>query len=218
VQKKRYGAYYNAAAHLRRAHFKPKSKGQRTKSNTKVEEGEKRGGKGGGDWPAMSELKHWMKEVEEQATESALTDEELAQQDAADAASDDENLDASLDESLFSQQPGSTMSGSGNFDNSFADASPMLHVYPTAVNINTNMYGMQNLPLDLTGASQQSQCMDPSMYTPSSQSSFPNFSPHIYQNDATMTFFDGSSSSLLPQTFDDQLLLAGPDFADQVFY
>ncbi|PNY26039.1 Uncharacterized protein TCAP_04024 [Tolypocladium capitatum] len=43
---KQYGAYYNAAAHLRRAHFHPH-----------------RGGKASGDWPPMSVLKDWMKEV-----------------------------------------------------------------------------------------------------------------------------------------------------------
>lgn len=56
---KLYGAYYNAAAHLRRTHFKPKtSRGKR-----KTEEDEKRGGSGGGDWPSMSELKFWFEEV-----------------------------------------------------------------------------------------------------------------------------------------------------------
>jgi hypothetical protein len=60
-QQKRYGAYYNAAAHLRRAHFKPKARG-RGKS-TKVDKDEKRGGKAGGNWPEMNELKRWMKEV-----------------------------------------------------------------------------------------------------------------------------------------------------------
>ncbi|TVY80780.1 hypothetical protein LSUE1_G005700 [Lachnellula suecica] len=60
-QKKKYGAYYNAAAHLRRAHFKFKARA----TSNRTGEPEKRGGKGGGDWPPMSELKHWMKEVEE---------------------------------------------------------------------------------------------------------------------------------------------------------
>jgi hypothetical protein len=212
-QKKKYGAYYNAAAHLRRAHFKPK-KPTRTKSNTKVEDVEKRGGKGGGDWPPMSELKYWMKEVEEQVTQ--LTEEEQALQDAADA-SDDENLDDAFDDPLFTQQVSSGISGS-TFDNSFADISP-IHPYPSA--INTNIYGMPNMPLDLTGSGSQGNCMDSqSMYTPSSQSSFPSFSPHLFQNDATMAFFDTSSSSMLSQNFhlDDQALLAGPDFADSSFY
>ncbi|CCC06246.1 unnamed protein product [Sordaria macrospora k-hell] len=46
VMQKRYGAYYNAAAHLRRAHFNPH-----------------RGGKASGDWPPMAILKDWMREV-----------------------------------------------------------------------------------------------------------------------------------------------------------
>jgi hypothetical protein len=60
-QKKQYMAYYNAAAHLRRAHFKPKTPSRKNK------DGENRGGKAGGDWPPMSELKYWMKEVKEVA-------------------------------------------------------------------------------------------------------------------------------------------------------
>lgn len=57
--KKVYGAYYNAAAHLRRAHFHPRKRGRKGKND------EKRGGIGGGDHPAMDYLKqHWIKEIE----------------------------------------------------------------------------------------------------------------------------------------------------------
>ncbi|KAI8625077.1 hypothetical protein F5Y19DRAFT_276440 [Xylariaceae sp. FL1651] len=62
--KKRYGAYYNAAAHLRRTHFKEKpSRSKNKNSGMDGGDDEKRGGKGGGDWPSMHELKNWMKEI-----------------------------------------------------------------------------------------------------------------------------------------------------------
>ena len=57
---KEYGAYYNAAAHLRRVHFHPRPKGRKGKGSTE----EKRGGKGGGDSPSMEFLKSWMEERE----------------------------------------------------------------------------------------------------------------------------------------------------------
>ncbi|KAL5385360.1 hypothetical protein DPSP01_004818 [Paraphaeosphaeria sporulosa] len=54
-----YGAYYNAAAHLRRAHFHPRKRGRKGKND------EKRGGIGGGDHPPMDFLKqHWIREIE----------------------------------------------------------------------------------------------------------------------------------------------------------
>jgi hypothetical protein len=64
VTQKRYGAYYNAAAHLRRAHFNPH-----------------RGGKASGDWPPMSILKDWMREVRQS----------IDVQDQDDASSGDED-------------------------------------------------------------------------------------------------------------------------------
>ncbi|EHK97035.1 hypothetical protein M7I_7173 [Glarea lozoyensis 74030] len=97
-QRKKYGAYYNAAAHLRRTHFKPKAKGRG--KNSKVDDGEKRGGKGGGDWPPMSELKHWMKEVEEAVPDFSLYPEE----DAAES-DDEENPDGQYDEYSSPSQP-----------------------------------------------------------------------------------------------------------------
>ncbi|KAF2808661.1 uncharacterized protein BDZ99DRAFT_572485 [Mytilinidion resinicola] len=72
---KQYGAYYNVAAHLRRAHFHPRKRGRKGKHD------EKRGGKGGGDDPPMEVLKaHWIKEILVAGTASD------------DSGSDDDNL------------------------------------------------------------------------------------------------------------------------------
>jgi hypothetical protein len=55
---KRYGANYNAAAHLRRAHFNP----PKNKRGGRGKKSEGRGGMGGGNKPPMEELKQWMLE------------------------------------------------------------------------------------------------------------------------------------------------------------
>ncbi len=57
--KKPYGQDYNAAAHLRRFHFHPKSEVRRTN----VDPEERRGGKGGGKDPPMNECRRWMEKV-----------------------------------------------------------------------------------------------------------------------------------------------------------
>ncbi len=59
--RKRYGAYYNAAAHLRRVHFNPRPKAR----NAKLPPEGKGGGEGKGDTPSLETLKMWMTEVEE---------------------------------------------------------------------------------------------------------------------------------------------------------
>ncbi|EFY99373.1 hypothetical protein X797_002276 [Metarhizium robertsii] len=94
---KQYGAYYNAAAHLRRTHFKPKApRGKNKKPND-----EKRGGKGGGDWPAMSELKLWFEEVEVPLDEDADECPVIAVADDEDPfMKDDNNIDGALDQAV----------------------------------------------------------------------------------------------------------------------
>ncbi|KAF5011632.1 hypothetical protein FDECE_2255 [Fusarium decemcellulare] len=86
VSGKEYGAYYNAAAHLRRTHFKPKT--PRGKKGANVDE--KRGGKGGGDWPPMSELKAWFveKKVKVDLNESPLADQDEVDADMVDGELD----------------------------------------------------------------------------------------------------------------------------------
>lgn len=58
---KTYGAYYNAAAHLRRTHFNPRPRGGRKGHDLG---GKMRGGEIGGDVPTMDVLRRYMKEVD----------------------------------------------------------------------------------------------------------------------------------------------------------
>lgn len=66
---KYYGAYYNAAAHLRRAHFKPKT-GRRGSRNSDPEEEKSRHGTGQ-EWPTMEEMKKWFYAVQVDCRSSA---------------------------------------------------------------------------------------------------------------------------------------------------
>jgi hypothetical protein len=76
---KTYGANYNAAAHLRRAHFHP-CKNKRG-GRGKISEG--RGGMGGGEEPAMDVLKNWMYEKWDcNVGGMPITEQELSQIEA----------------------------------------------------------------------------------------------------------------------------------------
>jgi hypothetical protein len=208
--KKRYGAYYNAAAHLRRTHFNPKAKG-RGKSN-KIDEAEKRGGKGGGDWPSMSELKYWMKEVEEQVTDY--------NEDTLSMGADEEETNNNSVDDLACAPQAFEPSEASSFESSFFTTTPMLHAFP--VNTRSDIYGVQNMPLDLSSSSQESQCgLDQTMFDDSCvQNDFSCFSSDAYQQQQQpqqlqpQVLYD---TSFLASLHVENQLLAGPDIMNHYY-
>ena len=86
---KKYNEDYNAGEHLRRIHFNPKPKVRRGNVPPEL----KRGGKGGGNGPPMSELRKWMKSVEVDQDGRVITSGALM---ASRAQSETETLDIDL--------------------------------------------------------------------------------------------------------------------------
>jgi hypothetical protein len=192
-QKKKYGVYYNAAAHLRRAHFRPKPRG-RGKSTKVDEKSEKRGGKGGGDWPPMSELKRWMKEVCEVVSEN-----QQAQADDDDDDDDDDDCSGNgFDDDSMLSHISNGPAGQPEFDSSYlySGDTTMLDPYPTPTSTFDNQ-GMANMQFEQLPHQQNID-----LHFNSSQSSFAD-SQFTLMHDP-MTYIDS-----FPQSFEDQSL--GPD-------
>ena len=157
--KKKYNAYYNAAAHLRRGHFNPKQKGRKGKGNIRPEE--KRGGKGGGLEPSMEVLKTWMIEVEDRVPQTmGPYDDEEEEEDQMHSVPDD------TVENAYSQPP----RGDPFSQHSFATSTPSINV----PHINTNAYtppmfassspaqpSQYNAPLHLVRPQQAAGANDP---------------------------------------------------------
>ena len=87
-EKKTYGAYYNAACHLRRIHWHPREKGKKTDKS-----GPGRGGNGGGHHPSMELLKLWMEEVYVSAASDASPPDDNEEDEDNDIPDDSANED-----------------------------------------------------------------------------------------------------------------------------
>ncbi|KAJ2971737.1 hypothetical protein NUW58_g9333 [Xylaria curta] len=196
---KKYGAYYNAAAHLRRTHFKEKP--MRSKNKTSGANGgddDKRGGKGGGDWPSMHELKNWMQEIYVRQDEQRPKEDEDADDDMDNVQSffgdADVNADVAGDSSATFASSGMT-----NIDYSFpspltintanTDMAYMSTPMPLS-SADFSFHGASNLPLafntDVTGYS----AIDHMSSLSSAISSSATVTPLTVFNDAQQHHFD----------------------------
>ncbi|KAI9798883.1 MAG: hypothetical protein M1833_004386 [Piccolia ochrophora] len=90
-QGKKYGAYYNAAAHLRRHHFHPRRQGRGSRGRASNERSRRAGNSGGHD-PPMSELKRWMTEVNEYVADNNVPVTQDTQRPSEDNIDDAENM------------------------------------------------------------------------------------------------------------------------------
>ncbi|KAI1420770.1 hypothetical protein F5Y12DRAFT_90801 [Xylaria sp. FL1777] len=137
---KKYGAYYNAAAHLRRTHFKEKpSRCKNRNSGANGGDDDKRGGKGGGDWPSMHELKNWMREL-------YVRQDELRPKEDEDADEEMDNVQPFFGDAEVS----SSVAGSASSSFDSPGLTNVEYSFPNPLTINTinaDMVYMSAMPL-----------------------------------------------------------------------
>ena len=144
--RKEYNVYYNAAAHLRRAHFRPRKRGRKARG----EERESRAGKAGGDWPTIDWLKlhGWLKEIEVGGAEPSSPTSPIPADQLIDADEDD-TFD--LDDNDLTPPPPYEVALMENYHDNFSadmlgmSALPLTddfigYGYPTHMTIDPNMY------------------------------------------------------------------------------
>lgn len=152
VNGKRYNVYYNAAAHLRRAHFNPKQKGGKGRK-------EKRGGKGGGDQPSMDTLKMWMTEIEEDVRDNVPSRNEEEDDDEDNVCADLESEKSGFDISHTNKVVDTTSvssSSSSIYDKPLqltASASDSAGVFDSSLESSLNANSHLFLPFDNVGSS-----------------------------------------------------------------
>ncbi|KAI0966091.1 hypothetical protein F4678DRAFT_306616 [Xylaria arbuscula] len=194
---KKYGAYYNAAAHLRRTHFKEKpSRCKNRSSGANGGDEDKRGGKGGGDWPSMHELKNWMQDIYVRQDEQRPGDDNDADEEIDNVQSYYGEGEVSPDvagSSLSFDSPGMT-----NGEYGFPNPLTINTINPDMAYMNTmpissadfTFNGTTNMPLVFSAEVTAYSTMEHHMNPLSSVSSSATVTPLTVFNEAQQHHFD----------------------------
>ncbi|KAI7703384.1 hypothetical protein KC353_g14150, partial [Hortaea werneckii] len=176
-QQKHYNVYYNAAAHLRRAHFCPRKRGRKARG----EERESRAGKAGGDWPPIEWLKAngWLKEVEITSAQFFAPNVVPSQLDTTfnDNLCEDD-MDLPPDSGIDLQQPDFSSIANGSHTYPIPSTTDFTYGYPTPA-IDASAYFTGNSYPEQANVSLQAPLMEHTVSAPPTLLSS-NFDSSVY--------------------------------------
>ncbi|KAI7477014.1 hypothetical protein KC351_g9100 [Hortaea werneckii] len=176
-QQKHYNVYYNAAAHLRRAHFCPRKRGRKARG----EERESRAGKAGGDWPPIEWLKAngWLKEVEITSAQFFAPNVVPSQLDTTfnDSLCEDD-MDLPPDSGIDLQQPDFSSIANGSQAFPVPSTTEFTYGYPTPA-IDASAYFTGNTYPEQANVSLQAPLMEHTVSAPPTLLSS-NFDSSVY--------------------------------------